>query len=125
MSFEFFTSTQYWHFYQLCAPIYLQFSSLFGPTDASKCEIRNQREYEDYIRRFHTLLDNLIFDGTAKMKLTVLTFLLCREFVKNSVDKSHTNDLPSVMLSAIILSKCHNTNTNHKPHEFRDMGEIY
>ena len=58
--FEFFINIkrwQYWHYYQLCIPIYLQFSSLFAPIDVSKCEIRNQGVHEDYISGLHALLD--------------------------------------------------------------------
>ena len=40
-------------------------------------------EAKDYISRLHTLLDLLIFNGTAKMKLTMLEFLCCGELVKN------------------------------------------
>ena len=39
---EFFTNTQdwqYWYYCQLYILIYLQFSSLFAPSDVSKCEI--------------------------------------------------------------------------------------
>ena len=56
----FFTITQSWqcwHYCQLCIPIYLQFSALFAPTVGSKCEIRNQGAHEDYISRFHPLLE--------------------------------------------------------------------
>ena len=48
--------------------IYLQFSSLFAPTDASKFEIRNQGVYEDYISRLITgLVDwTLNYHKTAR-----------------------------------------------------------
>ena len=35
-------SRQCWHYYQLCIPIKLQFSSSFAPTDVSNCQIRSQ-----------------------------------------------------------------------------------
>ena len=33
--------------------------------------------------RLQTLLDQFLSDGTTKMKLAILTFLYCEEFVKN------------------------------------------
>ena len=40
--------------------------------------------YEDFISRLKTLLDKMIFDGRTETKLTILAFLYCGEFVKNS-----------------------------------------
>ena len=54
-------------------------------TGLSKCKIRNQGEYKDYISRLYILLDLLIFNGTAKTKLAMLAFLYYGEFVKNSI----------------------------------------
>ena len=54
---------------------YLQFSSLFISTNVSKCEITNQRTYEDYIS-----------NGRTKIKLAMLAFLYCGEIVKNSFE---------------------------------------
>ena len=39
---------------QLCTPTKLQFSSLFTPSDVSKCKIRCQLVQEDYISRRQT-----------------------------------------------------------------------
>ena len=85
--FEFFTniqSWQCWHYFQLCVPIYLQFSSLFIITVVSKYEIRNQWVYDHYILRWNATLDWLIFSDRAKTKLAMLAFLYCIEIVKNS-----------------------------------------
>ena len=93
-AFKFFTNTQIWqrwHYWQICIPIHLQFSSLFASNDVSKREIGNQGVLEDYISRLHIWLDLLIFDLRAKMKLTILAFLCWREFVKNSIE--HKNCL--------------------------------
>ena len=60
MSFEFFTitqSSQCWCHCKLCIHLYLQFSSLFAPTDVSKYNIRNQDVRGDYILRLNILLD--------------------------------------------------------------------
>ena len=67
-------SWQYWHYCQLCVPVHLQFSSLFASTDISKCEIRVQGAYEDYI----------FFNFRARTKLAMLAFLHCGEIVKIS-----------------------------------------
>ena len=58
----------------------LQFSSLFAPTNVSKCEVGNQ----NYISKLHILLDKVIFNDTPESKLAMLAFLYCGEFVKNS-----------------------------------------
>ena len=47
-----------------------------------KCEIRYKSVWENYISRLQTSFGWLIFDGTVKMKLAILTFLYCGEFVK-------------------------------------------
>ena len=86
---EFFTITQSWQCWQCCQlyiPIFLQFSSVFIPTDVNKWEIRNQGVNEDYISRLYALLDWLIFNAKAKTKLAMLPFLYWRPFVKNSDD---------------------------------------
>ena len=83
-----FTMTQSWkcwNYCQLCIPIFLQFSSPVVPTDISKCEIRNQGIYENYISWIQSLLDELILNGTAKTKLAMLAFLYCEGIVKNSI----------------------------------------
>ena len=54
----------------------------------SKCEIRNQGVHEDHISGLNALLEQLIFDGRAKMKLAMLAFLYCGDFVKNSIQSS-------------------------------------
>ena len=69
----------------ICIPIYLQFSSIFALTDFSKCEIRKQGVRKDYISKLHTSLDCLIFSSRGQMKLAMLAFLYCEEFVKNSI----------------------------------------
>ena len=46
-----------------------------------KLEIKGVHEY--YISRLHGLLDGQIFNGTAKTKLSMLTFLYFIDFVKN------------------------------------------
>ena len=87
--FQFFTNTQSWQCWLHCQhyiPIYLQCSSLFAPTDASKYKITNQGIYKDYISIINVMLDWLIFNGRAKTKLAMLAFLYCREFVKNSIN---------------------------------------
>ena len=87
--FEFFTNTQgwqCWHYCQLCAPIYLQFSSVLTSTNVCKREIRNQRAYEDYILRINVTLNWLVFNSRAKTKLAMLAFLHCGEIVKNSIE---------------------------------------
>ena len=52
---------------------------------SSKFEITNHGVYDDYISMVHALLHLLIFNGRAKMKLAIMAFLYCAEFVKNSV----------------------------------------
>ena len=47
----------------------LAFSSPLVPIDVSKCEIRNQGIYENYILWIQCLLDDLILNGTAKTNL--------------------------------------------------------
>ena len=61
-------------------------SSLFTPIDVSKCEIRCQLVQEHYISRLQTSFISLVNSlyGTAKTKLTILAFLYCGEFLKNS-----------------------------------------
>ena len=82
MSFTITQSWQCWNYCQLCIPTYLQFSSLFALTVFSKCEIRDQGVREDYISGLNALLKQLLFNGRAKMKLAMLAFLYCIEFVK-------------------------------------------
>ena len=41
--------------------------------------------YEDYISMLHAFFDLLTFNDRAKMKLAILAFLYCGEFVKNSI----------------------------------------
>ena len=79
LSFGFFTKTQnwqYWHYCQLCIPIYMQFPSLFTPHDVSKCDIRYQWVQADYISRLKTLLVLFISNGTAKTKLAIFGILV-------------------------------------------------
>ena len=86
--FQFFINTQnwqYWHYCQLCITMYLQLRSFFAPCDISKCEIRCQWVYEDYISGLKTSLVSFISNGTAKTKLPILAFLCCGEFMKTSV----------------------------------------
>ena len=47
--------------------------------------IRNQGVHRYYISGLNALLEQLIFGGRAKMKLAMLAFLYCAEFVKNSI----------------------------------------
>ena len=68
----------------------MQFSSSFASTDVGEYEIRNQGIDEDYFSRLHALLDCLNFNGRAITKLTMLTFLYCGEFVKNSIVRMNT-----------------------------------
>ena len=93
-SFWFFTNTKL-TMLTLLSILYYHFVavfSLFASTDVRKCEIRMQGAYEDYISRLHILLDLFIFNGTAKMKLAMLEFLFCGEFVKNSIAARVTQD---------------------------------
>ena len=65
---EFFTIMQSWqcsHYCQPCILIYLQLPAPFAPIGVSKCEIRNQEIYENYILQIQSLLDDLILKGTA------------------------------------------------------------
>ena len=50
-----------------------------------KCEIRYKSVSENYISRLQTSFGWFIFDGTVKMKLAILTFLYCGEFVKTLI----------------------------------------
>ena len=86
-------SWQCWHHCQLCIAFTCSCFFLFVITDASKCEIRSQEVCKDYISRLHTSLDPLIVIGRAKMKLAMLAFLYCGEFVKNSNDWSPARTL--------------------------------
>ena len=61
------------------------FISLFTTYDVGKCELRCQLVYWDYIVRLLTSLFMFFSNGTAKMKLAILAFLYCKEFVKNSI----------------------------------------
>ena len=45
--------------------------------------------FKDYISRLHILLDEVIFNGTAKTKLAMLAFLLCEKLF--SVDSLEFN----------------------------------
>ena len=40
----------------------------------------------------HTLLYSLNFNGTGKMKLAMLAFLYCGDFVKNAIAKVNMED---------------------------------
>ena len=64
------------------------FSSLWAPSDVSKCEIRDQGVCEDYISKVPSKLDQLICNGIAKVKLAMLVSLSWGEFVKNSVERT-------------------------------------
>ena len=46
-------NTQYRHYCELWIPKYLQFSSLFGPIDGSKYEIRNLMIHKNYMAVFY------------------------------------------------------------------------
>ena len=46
--------------------MFFTISSLFAPYDVSKCEIKYQWVWEDYILRSQTLLDQFISKDTAK-----------------------------------------------------------
>ena len=70
---------------KFCIPIYLQFPSLFLHY-VSKCEITYQCVQENYISKLQTSLVQFVSDGTAKIKLAILAFLYCGEFVKNSIE---------------------------------------
>ena len=67
---------QYWHYCQICIPIYFQFSSLSAPYHVSKCEIRCQGVYKNY---FSKVAD---FISLLYILMALLTFLYCGEFVK-------------------------------------------
>ena len=69
----------------LYSQIYISsFLLLFVPIDIKKCEITNQGLYENHISWVQILLNELIFNGTDKTTLAMLTFLYYGEFVKNS-----------------------------------------
>ena len=70
----------------LGACIYLQFSSIFGPHDVRKCDVRCQSV--DFRLNF-MVTDIIGFIGIAKMRLAILAFLYFGEFVKMSM--GHTN----------------------------------
>ena len=80
---------------------YLQFYSLLTPINVGQCKIRNQQEYENYISWIQILLDELMSNGRAKMKVAMLTFLcFWGEFVKTrmSLDiQTKTEWLPNEM----------------------------
>ena len=62
--------------------LYLYLPSLFAHCKISKFEIQCLWVPEDYISRLQTSLVLLILNGTAEMKLTILAFLYCGEFVR-------------------------------------------
>ena len=72
------------HYCQFCIPIHLQFPLLFVAYDFNKYEIRYQWVQEDYVSRLRTSLVQFLSNGTAKMKLAILAFLHCENFVKTS-----------------------------------------
>ena len=49
--------------------------------------IRYQWVLQDYISKMQTSMVLLILNGTAKIKLAILTFMYCKDFVKNSIFK--------------------------------------
>ena len=74
-------SWQYWHYCQLCIPIYLSFASSFATYYTSKLEIRYISKYNR--NTFHGCKlhwDQFPSNARPKKKLAVL---YCGEFVKN------------------------------------------
>ena len=69
-------SWQCWHYFLICISIHLQFSSLFAPTDVSKCEIRNQWVCEDY---------GFVKNSTVRLSYDDFCFCVLRRFSETVV----------------------------------------
>ena len=64
--------------------IYLSFPIYLNQLMLVNVKSRHQKMHGDYISRLHALFNELICNDTTKMKLAMLAFLFCGEFVKNS-----------------------------------------
>ena len=85
--FEVFTKTrswQCWHYCQLFLPILLQFSSLFAPTDTSKCDIIIKAWIRITLYGYMSYWTSWFLK--AELKWSWQCWHSCKEFVKNSVE---------------------------------------
>ena len=76
-------SCQGWNYCQHCVLIYLHFSSLFTSNNVSKCEIRKQRIYEDYILRINA---SWFLTTELKQSWWCCILVLWRDCEKDSIE---------------------------------------